>query len=61
MLFRWDITEIDKLPMNIKTVLLAMFNTTNQIGYWTMRERDFNIIPYLSKQVRILLETLTLF
>ncbi|WOG95360.1 hypothetical protein DCAR_0414675 [Daucus carota subsp. sativus] len=47
---RWDITEIDKLPMNIKTVLLAMFNTTNQIGYWTMRERDFNIIPYLSKQ-----------
>lgn len=47
---RWDITEIDKLPMNIRTVLLAMFNTTNEIGYWTMRERDFNIIPYLRKQ-----------
>ncbi|KAL1815788.1 hypothetical protein ACET3Z_018362 [Daucus carota] len=47
---RWDITEIDKLPMHIKTVLLAMFNTVNEIGYWTMRERDFNIIPYLRKQ-----------
>ncbi|KAL8103903.1 beta-bisabolene synthase-like isoform X2 [Apium graveolens] len=47
---RWDITEIDKLPMNIRTVLLAMFNTTNEIGYWTMRERDFNIIPYLRKE-----------
>lgn len=47
---RWDITEIDKLPMNIKTVLLAMFNTTNQIGYWTMQERGFNILPYLTKQ-----------
>ncbi|KAL1817532.1 hypothetical protein ACET3Z_020106 [Daucus carota] len=47
---RWDITEIDKLPNNLKTVLLAMFNTTNQIGYWTLQERDFNIIPYFSKQ-----------
>lgn len=41
--------------MNIRTVLLAMFNTTNEIGYWTMQERDFNILPYLSKQVRDLL------
>uniref|UniRef100_A0A164ZI83 Terpene synthase like-29 n=1 Tax=Daucus carota subsp. sativus TaxID=79200 RepID=A0A164ZI83_DAUCS len=49
-LARWDITEIDKLPNNLKTVLLAMFNTTNQIGYWTLQERDFNIIPYFSKQ-----------
>lgn len=40
--------------MNIKTVLLAMFNTTNEIGYWTMRERNFNIIPYIRKQVRCL-------
>ncbi|KAK1405401.1 Santalene synthase [Heracleum sosnowskyi] len=47
---RWDITEIDKLPMKIKTVLFAMFNTTNEIGYWTLQERDFNILPYLSKQ-----------
>ncbi|KAL8145632.1 hypothetical protein AgCh_003686 [Apium graveolens] len=47
---RWDITEIDKLPNNLKTVLLAVFNTTNQIGFWTLQERDFNIIPYLSKQ-----------
>ncbi|WOG82951.1 hypothetical protein DCAR_0102123 [Daucus carota subsp. sativus] len=47
---RWDITEIDRLPKKLKTVLLAMFNTTNQIGYWTLQERDFNIIPYLSKQ-----------
>nr|AIO10970.1 limonene synthase [Eleutherococcus trifoliatus] len=47
---RWDITEIDKLPNNIKAVLLAMFNGTNDIGYWTLKERGFNIIPYLSKQ-----------
>ncbi|KAK1396209.1 hypothetical protein POM88_006072 [Heracleum sosnowskyi] len=44
---RWDITEIDKLPKNLKTLLLEVFNTTNHIGFWTMQERDFNIIPYL--------------
>ncbi|KAK6919441.1 Terpene synthase, metal-binding domain [Dillenia turbinata] len=44
-----DINEIDKLPENIKTCLLALFNTTNEIGYWTIREKGFNIIPYLSK------------
>lgn len=46
---RWDITEVDKLPYNIRTVFLALFNTTNDIGYWTLKERNFNIIPYLSK------------
>ncbi|KAK6919414.1 Terpene synthase, metal-binding domain [Dillenia turbinata] len=49
-LARWDIHEIDKIPDNtIKTCLLALFNTTNEIGYWTLREKGFNIIPYLSK------------
>ncbi|CAK9187064.1 unnamed protein product [Ilex paraguariensis] len=46
---RWDINEIDKLPQNIKTCLLAMYNTSNEIGYWTLKERSFNIIPYLSE------------
>ncbi|KAK2969708.1 hypothetical protein RJ640_004214 [Escallonia rubra] len=46
---RWNISEIDKLLLNIRTVLLAMYNTSNQIGYWTLKERGFNIIPYLSK------------
>ncbi|KDP25964.1 hypothetical protein JCGZ_22993 [Jatropha curcas] len=47
---RWDITGIDKLPDMIKTILLAMYNTTNEIGYWTMKEKGFNIIPYLRKE-----------
>ncbi|KDP32193.1 hypothetical protein JCGZ_14941 [Jatropha curcas] len=49
-LARWDITGIDKLPDMIKTILLAMYNTTNEIGYWTMKEKGFNIIPYLRKE-----------
>ncbi|KAA8524544.1 hypothetical protein F0562_010967 [Nyssa sinensis] len=46
---RWDINGIDKLPRNIKTCLLGMYNTSNEIGYWTLKEKGFNIIPYLSK------------
>ncbi|THG13779.1 hypothetical protein TEA_028242 [Camellia sinensis var. sinensis] len=32
-----------------RTCLLALFNTVNEIGYWTLKNRGFNIIPYLSK------------
>ncbi|XP_028102783.1 beta-bisabolene synthase-like isoform X2 [Camellia sinensis] len=46
---RWDVNGIDKLPHNIRTCLLALFNTVNEIGYWTLKNRGFNIIPYLSK------------
>ncbi|KAK6919416.1 Terpene synthase, N-terminal domain [Dillenia turbinata] len=42
--------RLNRIPDNtIKTCLLALFNTTNEIGYWTLREKGFNIIPYLSK------------
>ncbi|XP_050206754.1 beta-bisabolene synthase-like [Mercurialis annua] len=46
---RWDVTQIDKLPDPIRTIFLAMFNTTNEIGYTVIREKGFNIVPYLSK------------
>ncbi|KAK6919439.1 Terpene synthase, N-terminal domain [Dillenia turbinata] len=46
----WDINEIDKIPdKTIRTCLLALFNTINEVGYWYLREKGFNIIPYLSK------------
>ncbi|XP_028071448.1 monoterpene synthase-like [Camellia sinensis] len=40
---------ITSIPHNIRTCLLALFNTVNEIGYWTLKNRGFNIIPYLSK------------
>nr|WNI01950.1 terpene synthase [Psidium guajava] len=46
---RWDITYIDKLPLTIRAYFLALYNTTNEIGYWTMRERGINPIPYMRK------------
>ncbi|XP_030462407.1 (+)-alpha-terpineol synthase-like [Syzygium oleosum] len=46
---RWDITDIDKLPLTIRACFLALYNTTNEIGYWTIRERGINPIPYMRK------------
>ncbi|GAV90924.1 Terpene_synth domain-containing protein/Terpene_synth_C domain-containing protein [Cephalotus follicularis] len=55
---RWDITGIDQLPSAIKTCLLAMYNTSNEIGYWTIKERGFNVIPYLRKMWADICKTL---
>ncbi|XP_048127387.1 beta-bisabolene synthase-like [Rhodamnia argentea] len=46
---RWDITDIDKLPPIIRDSYMALYNTTNEIGYWTMRELGINTIPYMRK------------
>ncbi|XP_030539707.1 beta-bisabolene synthase-like [Rhodamnia argentea] len=46
---RWDITEVDRLPPAIRDSFMVLYNTTNEIGYWTMRERGINPIPYMRK------------
>ncbi|KAF8030020.1 hypothetical protein BT93_E2441 [Corymbia citriodora subsp. variegata] len=46
---RWDITDIDRLPPTIRDSFMVLYHTTNEIGYWTMRERGINPIPYLQK------------
>ncbi|XP_056177481.1 beta-bisabolene synthase-like [Syzygium oleosum] len=46
---RWDITDIDKLPPTIRDSFMVLYNTTNEVGYWMMRERGINPIPYMRK------------
>ncbi|XP_010051282.2 monoterpene synthase-like isoform X1 [Eucalyptus grandis] len=46
---RWDITNIDNLPPTIRNSFMALYNTTNEIGHWTMREQGINPIPYMRK------------
>ncbi|XP_039156012.1 santalene synthase-like [Eucalyptus grandis] len=44
---RWDITDIDKLPLTIRTSFLALYNTTNNVGLGILKARGFNPIPYI--------------
>ncbi|KAI6697501.1 hypothetical protein NL676_017620 [Syzygium grande] len=46
---RWDITDIDKLPPTIRDSFMVLYNTTNEVGYWMMREQGINPIPYMRK------------
>ncbi|XP_010039959.2 monoterpene synthase-like [Eucalyptus grandis] len=48
-IIRWDITDIDKLPPTIRNSFMVLYNTTNEVGYQTMREQGINPIPYLRK------------
>ncbi|RWR97841.1 terpene synthase 10-like protein isoform X2 [Cinnamomum micranthum f. kanehirae] len=48
---RWDIKSIDRLPEYMKICFLAIYNTTNQMGYEILKDQGINIIPYLQKAV----------
>nr|URM60433.1 (+)-borneol diphosphate synthase [Cinnamomum camphora] len=46
---RWDIKSIDLLPEYMKICFLALYNTTNEMGYEILKDQGINIIPYLQK------------
>ncbi|KAF8043189.1 hypothetical protein BT93_A1510 [Corymbia citriodora subsp. variegata] len=51
-ILRWNITDIDKLPPTIRDSFMALYNTTNKIGYWTMRKKGINPIPYWADECK---------
>ncbi|XP_042008826.1 1,8-cineole synthase, chloroplastic-like [Salvia splendens] len=46
---RWDIESIDKLPIYMKVCYLALYNFVNEMGYYTLKDKGFNSIPFLRK------------
>ncbi|XP_077243405.1 alpha-terpineol synthase, chloroplastic-like [Tasmannia lanceolata] len=46
---RWDVNAIEQLPDYMKICFLAVFNTVNEIAYDTLKENEWDIIPYLKK------------
>lgn len=39
------------LPEYMKICFLALYNTTNEMGYEILKDQGINIIPYLQKVV----------
>nr|WNI01955.1 terpene synthase [Psidium guajava] len=52
---RWDVTDIEKLPLTIRISFLALFNTTNEVGFEILKEQGFNATPYIRRMVRFCL------
>nr|QCF60508.1 eucalyptol synthase [Salvia dorisiana] len=48
-ILRWDIESIDKLPPYMKVCYLALYNFVNEMGYYTLKDKGFNSIPFLRK------------
>ncbi|XXG69538.1 hypothetical protein AAC387_Pa06g2380 [Persea americana] len=46
---RWEIKSIDRLPEYMKICFLALYNTTNEMGYEILKDQGINIIPHLHK------------
>ncbi|KAG6525043.1 terpene synthase 10-like [Zingiber officinale] len=46
---RWDVIAIDRLPDYMKLCFLAVFNTANEAAYEVVKEKGFNVLPYLKR------------
>ncbi|XP_074590690.1 monoterpene synthase 8, chloroplastic-like [Curcuma longa] len=46
---RWDVNAIDGLPDYMKLCFLAVFNTANEAAYEVVKEKGFNVLPYLKR------------
>ncbi|CAI0420389.1 unnamed protein product [Linum tenue] len=50
---RWDAEELDELPEYMKICFMAVYNTANELAYYTIKQQGFNCLPYLKQAVRI--------
>ncbi|PIA38448.1 hypothetical protein AQUCO_02800275v1 [Aquilegia coerulea] len=41
-MYRWDVSAVEQLPDYMKLCYMAIFNTTNEIGYDILKEQNFN-------------------
>ncbi|XP_042404134.1 terpene synthase 10-like isoform X1 [Zingiber officinale] len=46
---RWDVNAVDKLPDYLRLCFLAVFNTANEAAYRVLKEKGFNVLPYLRR------------
>ncbi|EOA16341.1 hypothetical protein CARUB_v10004490mg [Capsella rubella] len=44
---KWDVNSLEELPEYMKLCFLCLVNEINQIGYFVLRDKGFNVIPYL--------------
>ncbi|KAI3935510.1 hypothetical protein MKX01_020795 [Papaver californicum] len=48
---RWDCKAVEKLPYYMKICFLVLYNTVNEIAFEILSERQFDILPHLSKSL----------
>ncbi|KAJ6763729.1 R-LINALOOL SYNTHASE PROTEIN-RELATED [Salix purpurea] len=46
---RWDLGAMEHLPEYMKICYMALFNTTNNIGYRILKKQGWNVVPHLKR------------
>ncbi|KAF6167360.1 hypothetical protein GIB67_028907 [Kingdonia uniflora] len=49
VLERWDNKEMHNLPYYMKICFLALYNTINEMAYVILKEKGWDILPYMTK------------
>lgn len=44
---------MEQLPDYMKLCYLSLFNTTNEMAYHILKQQGINVLPYLTKQVKL--------
>ena len=44
---------MEQLPDYMKICYLSLFNTTNEMAYHILKQQGINVLPYLTKQVKL--------
>lgn len=53
--FRWDLSAMEQLPQYMKICYMALYNTTNEIGYNILKQHGWSVVPHLKRTVNVLL------
>lgn len=52
--FRWDLSAMEQLPQYMKICYMALYNTTNEIGYNILKQHGWSVVPHLKRTVNVL-------
>ncbi|KAG5551796.1 hypothetical protein RHGRI_010025 [Rhododendron griersonianum] len=46
---RWDLSAMEQLPQYMKICYMALYNTTNEIGYNILKQHRWSVVPHLKR------------
>ncbi|KAF7146169.1 hypothetical protein RHSIM_Rhsim04G0058400 [Rhododendron simsii] len=46
---RWDLSAMEQLPQYMKICYMALYNTTNEVGYNILKQHGWSVVPHLKR------------
>ncbi|CAI0396216.1 unnamed protein product [Linum tenue] len=52
-ILRWNAEELDELPEYMQICFMAVYNTANELAYYTIKQKGFNCLPYIKQATEL--------